>query len=123
MFFAEIKAFSLFFPQAELLTCIYYVLTITSLISIWQFFSSKVNRSIFQLFNMIFFLIFYLFSISFLLLNKGYYDGYEKVDNVGYIWQLFFPGNVYSLLPVITIVAFVINVAYIFRRRRQFLLQ
>ena len=105
---------------AQLITWINYVLVITSLISIKQFFWPGDNKTVFHIFNMIFIIIFYLISLRFLIDNKTHYDGYENLSPIECIIKVFFSFDFYSILQLLVLFAFVINIIYIIKFRKGF---
>jgi len=111
---------SFFHFGAEVLTYVNYVVVITSLISIRQFFWPGNNRTVFHIFNLIFIVLFYLISLSFLIRNKRFYEGYENLSPLSCIFKVFFSFDFYSILQLIVLFAFFINIIYIIRNRKGF---
>ena len=111
---------SFFHTGAVLISWINYVLVITSLISIKQFFWPGDNKTVFHVFNLIFIIVFYLISLNFLIDNKANYDGYANLSPLACILKVFFSFDFYSILQLIVLFAFVINIIYIAKYRKGF---
>lgn len=103
---------------AELVAVLNFILLITCLLCLKQFFfPGGVNRTPFQLFNAIFIIFFYFISLYFIINNKDYYQGFEQLSSLGCIKKIFFDredimGTLKQWLVVFT---FIINLIYIQR--------
>jgi hypothetical protein len=96
-----------------------FAVIITSLISIKQYFwPGDEDRTIFHVFNIIFVVLFYFASLSFLIGNKEYYDGYQRLNTTGCLKEFFFGMGIDSYQQWIAVVAVVINILYINRSVR-----
>lgn len=104
----------------NLLSIINYVLVIVSLISIRQFFwPGDNNRTIFQVFNMVFTAVYYIISLTFIINHKEYYEGFESLSNLGVIRKFFFDFDVSMLLQLMVLFSFVINILYVLKYGKQ----
>jgi hypothetical protein len=89
-------------------------LYITSAISIKQyFFLGDKNQTNFQIFNLIFGVVFYIIALSFLIEAKSFYVGFEHLSASQCISRFYFDNGIYSLLHWMVIVAMVFNILYI----------
>ena len=93
---------------------------ITALISYTQFILPKqkerygeYNRVPFQAFNMIFVLLFFMISISFLIANKSFFSGYEKLTDRASIQKYYLSNGIYSIMEIFIASSLVVNVIYI----------
>lgn len=100
------------------------VLIITSAISILQFIRHKDhNRTPFQLFNLIFIVLFYSFSIPFLLHHKDFFIGFEQLSDTECLKKYFLANEPESWIRKIVVVAFVLNIIYIARFAKTYYLE
>lgn len=100
------------------------VLIATSVISIIQFIAHKDhNRTPFQLFNLIFIILFYSLSIPFLLNHKEFYPGFEQLSDVECLKKYFLDNDVVSWIRKVVLVAFLVNIIYIARFARTYYLE
>lgn len=96
-------------------------LLVTSIVSIKQYFWPGVEYKIpFHVFNIIYVIVFYIFGLSFLIHHRDYYPGYESLTPAGCIIKFFFSLNLYSVVQWVILFAFVINIIYIIRFRKDF---
>ncbi len=103
---------------AEVLSFINVALLITSILCVKQFFiPGDENRTPFQLFNMIFILVFYAVSLSFLINNKEYYIGFEQLPPGACIRKIFFDKDDIwaNLKQWFVVFTFFINILYILK--------
>ena len=106
---------------ALILSYINTVLVITSLISLFQFFfPGDIPRTNFQIFNLAFFVIFYIISILFVLSHKSYYEGFEGMSNIACLAKFFFSFDYTLILQIIIFSAAVVNIIYIRRETYMF---
>jgi len=89
-------------------------LEITSVICIKQyFFLGDKNQTNFQIFNLIFAVLFYCVAISFLVENKAFYKGFEQLSTSQCISKFFFRNGFYSWLQWLVLAGMFFNVLYI----------
>ena len=117
---AEPEHASLFHPVAIMLSYLNYVLVITSIISIKQFFWPANNRIIFHFFNLIFIILYYLVSLNFLILNKQFYEGYETLSPLACMSKVFLSYDFSSLMQLFILCGLVVNLLYIARYRKDY---
>lgn len=101
---------------AEVLSFVNLALLVTSIICVKQFFiPGDENRTPFQLFNLLFILLFYAVSLSFLVRNKEYYIGFEQLSPQACIKKIFFDKeDIWAIVKQWFIVfTFFINILYI----------
>lgn len=99
---------------AKIMALLNFVVLINSVISMKQFFfPGDINRTVYQIGNIVLIVLFYFVSLSFLFSNKEYYDGYEQLDNVDCIRKVFLSLDIYSVMQWVIILALVINIIYI----------
>ncbi len=95
----------------QILSLINYVLVVISLISIRQFFwPGEKNRTLFHVFNMVFTVIYYIVSITFIINHQNYFVGFESLSKMGCIKKFFFDFDISMILQLIVIFSFVINI-------------
>ena len=100
-----------------------YILVIVSLISIRQFFwPGENNRTLFQIFNMVFTVVYYLVSITFIISHQTYFVGFEDLSYMGCVRKFFFDYDVSMVLHIIVLFSFLINILYIIRFGRRYYL-
>jgi hypothetical protein len=91
-----------------------FVLFVTSLISIRQFFwPGDEIRISFHVLNMVFILLFYGIGIPFLVANRQYYEGYADLTPLGVISEFFLSIDISSFEQWIIVPTFFINILYI----------
>jgi len=96
-----------------------FAVIITSLISIKQYFwPGDEDRTVFHVVNILFVVLFYFVSLSFLISNKQYYDGYQQKNALGCITEFFFGMGMDSYQQWIAIAGVIINALYINRSVR-----
>lgn len=100
------------------------LLVITSIISIIQFVAHKDhNRTPFQLFNILFAIVFYAVSVPFLLHNKEFFTGFENLSDQECLKKYFLDTDLTSWIRRIIPVAVVFNIIYLFRFARTYYLE
>lgn len=91
-----------------------FVLFITALIAIRQYIWPGYNNRIpFQVFNLIFAILFYGISIPFLIANREYYEGYGNMVPLSIIAKFFLGFNIGALAQWVILASCVFNVLYI----------
>ncbi len=106
------------------LTYLNFIVVITSLISIKQFFwSGRIIRISYHVFNIIFVVAFYAFSFSYVVKHEDYYVdyGYLGLSAMGVIKKFALKGDTFAIMFWICCVAVVFNLLYIVRYRRRYL--
>ena len=94
------------------------VLEITSVICIKQYFLlGDRNQTNFQIFNLVFGIIFYLIALTFLVDQKSFYVGFSDLSASQCISKFFFGNGIYSWLQWLVIVAMGFNIIYIKKYR------
>ena len=107
----------------QMMQLINYVLVVVSLISIRQFFwPGEKNRTLFHIFNMIFTIVYYLVSLTFIITHKTYFVDFDGLSDIGCINRFFFDFGVSMVLHIIVMFSFLINILYIIRFGRRFYL-
>ncbi len=100
------------------------LLVITSVISIIQFITHKHhNRTPFQLFNIVFAVVFYSVSIPFLLHNKEFFTGFENLSDQECLKKYFLDTDLTSWIRRIIPVAVIMNLIYLIRFARTYYLE
>ncbi len=93
-----------------------FILLITSIISIRQYFwKDDTNHTSFQIFNIIFAALFYSISLMFLVHHKGYWDGFENLSDAECIKRVLLSTQPFAIVKKLIWVAVVINIIYIIR--------
>lgn len=104
---------------SEAFTVINLALLVTALISIKQFFfPGEQNRTVFQVFNLIFTVVFYVASLSFLITYREYYIGFETLSAIDCVKKIFLERDIATAKHWIIVFAAIINVAYIIKNGR-----
>lgn len=107
--------------ELQLIAFFNLLLLVTSIVSIKQFFwHGDHNHSPFQLFNLLFTVIFYAISLRFLVVHKDYFDGYENLSAWQCIQKHFTATEFYSILKRLIVVAFVLNIIYLIRNGKDY---
>lgn len=100
------------------------VLFFTSLLSIIQFFlKDGHNRTPFQAFNIMFVILFYGISLSFLIHHKEYFEGYENLSDKNAIIKYFLDKDIISWIKLLIPFAFILNIVYVFRNAKSYYLE
>ncbi len=100
------------------------LLVITSIISIVQFLTHKNhNRTPFQLFNLVFAVLFYAISVPFLLYHKAYFVGFENLSNQECLKKYFLDTDLTSWIRRIIPVAVLFNIIYLVRFSKTYYLE
>lgn len=104
---------------SEAITVLNLALLVTSLVSIKQFFfPGEQNRTVFQVFNLIFAVVFYVASLSFLINYKEYYLGFETLSSIDCIKKIFLERDIATSKHWIIVFAAIVNVLYIIKNGR-----
>ena len=112
--FARVVSDSSFLSFARVISLANVALEITSVICIKQyFFLGDRNRTNFQIFNLIFGIVFYFIALTFLVEEKTFYVGMEQMNTAGCLKKFFFGDGIYSVLQWLVITGMVFNVIYI----------
>lgn len=107
--------------RVSLISLFEFILFVTSLVSIKQFFwKGPVNRTPFQIFNMLFVVVFYTISYTFLLRHKNYWEGYEHLTNSQCIEKHLFSTEPFAIIKKLILVAFVLNIIYVIRHGKDY---
>ncbi len=107
-----------FSTYAHIISYTNVALEITSVICIKQFFfPGESNKIAFQIFNLIFGILFYIVALNFLVSAKQFYVGFETLSASQCITKFFFGMGIYSVLQWLVIVGMVINIIYIKKYR------
>ncbi len=100
------------------------ILFVTSLISVIQFFlKDGHNRTPFQLFNIIFAILFYGLGLSFLLHHKDYFDGFGALNNKEALIKYFFDRDLINWIKLLIPVAVVLNIIYLYKNAGKYYLE
>ena len=106
---------------AQIIALLNFVLLFTSVMSIKQFFfPGEVNRTVFHIGNIVFMVLFYLISFSFLFSNREYYEGYDKLTNLECMQKVFLSLDLYSAMQWLILVSLVFNILYISRYAKDY---
>ncbi len=90
------------------------ILFITCLISIKQFFfPGEENKTLFQIFNMLFIVVYYIAAIAHIINNKSFYQGFENLIPMDCIIRYLFPKEPAIMAKRLVWVAFIINLLYV----------
>jgi len=107
----------------QTLELINYVLVVVSLISIRQFFwPGEKNRTLYQIFNMIFTIVYYLVSITFIVTHKAYFVDFDGLSDMGCVNKFFFDFGISMVFQIIVLFSFLINILYLIRFGRRYYL-
>lgn len=107
--------------RAEVISFLNLALFGTAAISIKQFFWPGDNNTLpFQVFNMVFAILFYSISLPFLITNRMYYEQYEQLVPLSVISKFFLSTNISSFGQWVIIASILINVLYIIKYRRDY---
>ncbi len=99
-----------------------FILCATSLCCLKQFFwPGDKNRTPFHAFHIIFTIIFYSYSWSFLVHHRDYYEGYSGLSTVACISKFALRWDIFSVMFWITMFALLVNIIYIMRHRTAYL--
>jgi hypothetical protein len=99
------------------------MLIVTAIISLYYYLvPQEHNRTLFHLFNLAFTVVFYYIAVRFLLQNKPYYEGFEGLSDMKCIQKYFTPTDAWEWLKALTVLAFFLNIIYIFRHGKAFYL-
>ena len=71
------------------------------------------NRVPFQFFNMIFVVLYFTISINFLIANKTFYPGYEKLANDACVKKYYLSNGINSVIEIFIASSVVVNILYI----------
>ncbi|MES2703035.1 MAG: hypothetical protein V4649_10365 [Bacteroidota bacterium] len=97
------------------------VLLATSAVSIKQFFWPGEEYNIpFHVFNILFTIAFYAYSLTFLVHHKDYYPNFQGLSTAACVVKFFFSSNIFSLGHWLIAFAVVINFIYIARHSKDF---
>lgn len=106
--------------NVKLVSYFNFLLFISSLICIKQFFwPGDENRLPFQIFNMVFVILFYTLSFSFLFAHKVYYD-YVQLTDMQVFKKFVTSWDMFCFMFWIIAGTFLINVLYIFKYRSSY---
>ncbi len=106
--------------MAKLISYFNFMLFFSSLITMSQFFwRGDRNYALFQLFNILFAVIFFSISFTYLLHHKDYYDGYAYLTDMGSIKRFAFRWDIFSIMFWFILIAVFFNVLYFFRYRNE----
>ena len=109
--------------RVQVLSIFNFALIVVSLVAIKQFFwPREKNRTIFQVFNMIFTIVYYIVSIRFILAHRAYYEGFENLTDWQIIRKSFLDFNKGTVFQLIILFSFIINILYIKRHGKRFYL-
>ena len=109
--------------RVQVLSIFNFALIIVSLVAIKQFFWPKEkNHTIFQVFNMVFTIVYYIVSIRFILSHRAYYEGFENLTDWQIIRRSFLDFNKGTVFQLIILFSFIINILYIKKHGKRFYL-
>ncbi len=107
-----------FHLNALLISVFNFVVFVTSIICIVQYFSpGQVDHTTFQAINLILIILFYWISLSFLMNSKEYYEGFAHLSFWQSMRKIFFAPDFYVIKHWVIIVGFFINILYILTLR------
>lgn len=102
--------------KCQILAVLNWTLAIVSLLSIKQFiWPGEHNRTKFQVFNMIFTIVFYWAGLTFIINHTEYFNGYEGLQPAAVIKRFFWNYDLSMVLQGIIVVAFLFNIMYVLR--------
>jgi hypothetical protein len=100
------------------------ILFVTSLVSIIQFFlRDGHNHTRFQSFNIMFVILFYSISLSFLIHHKEYFEGYATLSEKEAIIKYFFDSYLITWIKLIIPLAFILNIIYVYKNANNYYLE
>lgn len=106
----------------RVITYVNVILFLTSLICVTQFFWPKeINRTPFQVFNMLFAVVFYAVSLKFLVNHKDFYDGYTYLSDIESIKRFALRWDVFSLMFWFILFTVILNIVYVLRNKKAYL--
>lgn len=110
--------------QIRIIAIVNTILVITSAISIIQLiFKGDHNRTPFQIFNILFAVIFYALSIPFLLHHKDYFIGFENLSDAECLKKYFLDTDLISWIRRIIPVGILCNIIYLIRYASSYYLE
>lgn len=105
-------------PTIRLISYFNFLLFFSSIICVSQYFwPGDRNKALFQIFNMLFTLVFYSFSFTYLVHHKDFYEGYSRLSDFGCIQQFALRWDIFSIMFWFIVVTFCINILYLVRYR------
>ena len=105
----------------HIIAIVNFILLVTSIISIIQFIRpGEVNRTPFQIFNLIFIIAFYAVSLPFLVNHKDYFEGFGNLSDAEVIKRYFLSTDLFDMIKRLILVAFVLNIIYILRNSKEY---
>ena len=78
------------------------------------------NRVPFQVFNMIFVVVFFIVNISFLISNKSFFLGDNSLNNTAAMQKYYLSHVIYSVVQIFIASSLVVNVIYILTHVRDY---
>ena len=107
----------------NLISFINWVLFVTSVYSIFRFFwPGGKTRFRLHVFNAIFIIVFYSFSLTFLVTHKTYFEGFQALTTMECLAKYFLPTDPVLIIKKLIAVSFIFNVIYIISNRKTFML-
>lgn len=118
MYFMDAPHFTTGNPTIRLISYFNFLLFFSSIISVVQYFwPGDRNKALFQIFNMLFTLVFYSVSFTYLVHHKDFYEGYSRLSDFGCIQQFALRWDIFSIMFWFIAVTFCINILYLVRYR------
>lgn len=110
--------------RVKIITYVNFLVFITSVLSVKQFFwPGEVIRFSFHLFNILFVVVFYAFSFTYLIRHIDYYEGfgYNGLSDIDVIKKFAMSMDAFSIMFWVCCAAVFFNLLYIVRYRGRYL--
>ncbi|MCD6013460.1 MAG: hypothetical protein K0Q79_3322 [Flavipsychrobacter sp.] len=118
MYFMDAPHFTTGNPTQRLISYFNFLLFFSSIITVSQYFwPGDKNQAAFQMFNMLFAVVFYIVSFTYLVNHKDAYDGYMYLTGFGCIQHFALRWDIFSIMFWFILVSFCINILYLVRYR------
>jgi hypothetical protein len=108
--------------EIQLITYINFVLFVTSIVCLKEFFLPlEANRTPFHQFNAFFIIVFYFVSLTFLINHRDFYDNYAHLSVFETIKRFSLRWDIFSVMFWINLFTLGVNIVYIARHRESYL--
>lgn len=106
----------------QLITYINFVVFVTSMVCLKEFFlPGENNRYQFHVFNIIFIVSFYSISLAFLFVHRDAYEGYAHLSLLSAVVKFALRWDIFSIMFWIIMFTLVVNIIYAVRHRQSYL--
>ena len=107
--------------QVFLISIVEFILFLTSLASIKQYFwKTNYNHTPFHIFNIVFAIVFYSISFTFLVKHKSFWEGFEHLSDGECIKRVILSKEPFAIIKKLIWVAFILNITYIIRYSKDY---